>query len=253
MGISETIIASIIGALATMLTAIFQLVRNRAPSDSRPKKNRMRSLFATMALMIGCLVGGYAWSALRAVSAKDDLKATMEAEFSKQFAALAGRQSQPGDAATNSSATDPSGAPTPARNGETGSAESLAQLPPCRINTQPDEVGPVTCSERVAQSIALCAAVPSASRTTNVRVQARVPKSESPWIDREAGAPTLGSLHIAASPTESPASADQRAVCLDVSNWSVEDTLAVRVIVDYAFGAPPASELTAAAPIGHTL
>jgi hypothetical protein len=245
MGISETIIASIIGALATMLTAIFQLVRNRAPSDSRPKKNRMRSLFATMALMIGCLVGGYAWSALRAVSAKDDLKATMEAEFSKQFAALAAHQPQPG--------TDPSGTPTPAHNGESGSAESLAQLSPCRINAQPEEVGPVTCSEREAQSVALCAAVPSASRTTNVRVQARVPKSESPWIDREAGAPTLGSLHIAASPTESPASADQRAVCLDVSNWSVEDTLAVRVIVDYAFGAPPASELTAAAPTGHTL
>jgi hypothetical protein len=254
MGISETIIASIIGALATMLTAIFQLVRNRAPSESRPKKNRMRSLFATMALMIGCLVGGYAWSALRAVSAKDELKATMEAEFSKQFAALAAHQSQPGEATnTNSSATDPSGAPIPARNGDTGSAESLAQLSPCRINAQPDEVGPVTCSERVAQSVALCAAVPAASRTTNVRVQARVPKSESPWMDREAGAPTLGSLHIAASPTETPASADQRAVCLDVSNWSVEDTLAVRVIVDYAFGAPPANELTAAAPTGQSL
>ena len=94
MGISETIIASIIGALATMLTAIFQLVRNRAPSDGRPKpkKSRMRSMLATVALMIGCIVGGYAWSSLRAVSAKDDLKATMEAEFAEQFAALAARQ-----------------------------------------------------------------------------------------------------------------------------------------------------------------
>ena len=94
MGISETIVASIIGALATMLTAIFQLVRNRAPSDGRPKpkKNRMRSVLATVALMIGCIVGGYAWSSLRAVSAKDELAATMEAEFTKQFAALAARQ-----------------------------------------------------------------------------------------------------------------------------------------------------------------
>ena len=52
----------------------------------------MRSLLATVALMIGCIVGGYAWSSLRAVSAKDDLKATMEAEFTGQFAALAARQ-----------------------------------------------------------------------------------------------------------------------------------------------------------------
>ena len=42
--------------------------------------------------------------------------------------------------------------------------------------------------------------------------------------------------------------AGQRSICLDVSNWSVEDTLAVRLIVDYVFEPMPASELTAAAP-----
>jgi len=250
MGISETIVASIIGALATMLTAIFQLVRNRAPSDGRPKpkKSRVRSMLATVALMIGCIVGGYAWSSLRAVDAKDDLKATMEAEFTKQFAALAARQTQESADSAVNGAEDPSGAAMPARNGEAGSAESLAHLPPCKVSTQPDEVGPVSCSERVAQSIALCASIPSAAHATNLRVQARVPKSESPWLERDAGAPTLGSLHIAGAPAEYPISADQRSVCLDVANWSVDDTLAVRVIVEYAFGGPTPGELTAATP-----
>ena len=102
MGLSETIVAAIIGALATMATAIVQLVRNRAPSDGRPKpkKSRMRSALATIALMIGCIVGGYAWSALRAVSAKEELTATMQAEFSRQFAEFAAKQGQAG-AATN--------------------------------------------------------------------------------------------------------------------------------------------------------
>lgn len=255
MGISETIIAAIIGALATMLTAIVQLVRNRAPSDGRPKpkKNRMRSVLATVALMIGCIVGGYAWSSLRAVSAKDDLKATMEAEFTRQFAALAARQNPEAAAGSPGSATDASGAAIPARNGETGASESLAHLPPCKITAQPDEVGPVTCTERVAHPIALCASIPSAAHATNVRVQARVPKSESPWLERDAGAPTLGSLRIAATPAEYPVSADQRSVCLDVANWSVEDTLAVRLIVEYAFGGAAASELTAATPSAHSL
>jgi hypothetical protein len=255
MGLSETILAAIIGALATMGTAIFQLVRNRAPSDGRPKpkKNRVRSVLATVALMIGCIVGGYAWSSLRAVSAKDDLRATMEAEFTKQFAALAARQNpEAADLDANPQA-DASGAAVSARSGETGSAESLAHLPPCKITTQPDEIGPVTCTDRVAQPIALCAAIPSAALTTNVRVQARVPKSESPWLERDAGAPTLGSLRIAAAPAEYPVSADQRSVCLEVANWSVDDTLAVRVIVEYAFGGAPASELTAAAPGAHSL
>jgi hypothetical protein len=254
MGISETIVAAIIGALATMATAIVQLVRNRAPSDGRPKpkKNRMRSVLATIALMIGCIVGGYAWSSLRAVDAKDELRATMKAEFAEQFATLAARQaSESASGASNGAGS--TGSPFPARNGESGSAESLAHLPPCRVNAHPDEVGPVTCTDRVAQTIALCAAVPSDAETSHVRVQARVPKSESPWLERDAGAPTLGSLHIAEAPVEAPVSADQRSVCLDVSNWSTEDTLAVRVIVDYSFGPKPTSELTAAAPGAATL
>jgi hypothetical protein len=248
MGISETIVAAIIGALATMATAIVQLVRNRAPSDGRPKpkKNRMRSVLATIALMIGCIVGGYAWSSLRAVDAKDELRATMKAEFAEQFATLAARQAPESAAA---GANNAAGSPFPARNGESGSAESLAHLPPCRVNAHPDEVGPVTCTDRVAQPIALCASVPSDAQTSNVRVQ----ESESPWLERDAGAPTLGSLHIAEAPVESPVSADQRSVCLDVSNWSTEDTLAVRVIVDYTFSPKPTRELTAAAPGAATL
>lgn len=251
MGISETIVAAIIGALATMLTAIVQLVRNRAPSDGRPKpkKNRMRSVLATVALMIGCIVGGYAWSSLRAVSAKEELATTMEAEFTKQFAALAARQN-PNAATGTPGSADPTA--IAARN-ESGSAESLVHLPPCRIHTQPDDVGPVLCTERVAQPVALCASIPSAARATNVRVQARVPKSESPWLERDAGALVLGSLHIGAESAEYPISVDQKSVCTDVANWSVEDTLAVRVIVEYAFGGGAANELTAAAPAPSTL
>jgi hypothetical protein len=247
MGISETIIAAIIGALATMATAIVQLLRNRAPSDGRPKpkKSRMRSLLATVALMFGCIVGGYAWSSLRAVSAKEELAATMEAEFTKQFAALAARQNP-----AAKGAVDP--AAVPARNGEAGAAESLAHLPPCRIHSQPDEVGPVTCTERVAQPISLCASIPTAANVTNVRIQARVPKSESPWLERDAGAQALGSLRIGAESAEHPVSAAQKSVCTDVANWSAEDTLAVRVIVEYAFG-NTSSELTAAAPALATL
>ena len=245
MDLSETIVAAIIGALATMLTAIFQLVRNRAPEGSKPKRNRMRSLLATIALMIGCIVGGYAWSSLRAVSAKEELQTTMRAEFAEQFAALAARQSQP---PAGESAPNANGGALAARHGESGTAESLAHLPPCRINVHPEDVGPVTCTDRVAQTIALCATVPSQSQTTRMRVQARVPNSESPWLEHDAGAPTLGSLHIGESPAEYPVNAGQRSICLDVSNWSVEDTLAVRLIVDYVFEPMPASELTAAAP-----
>ncbi len=244
MGLSETIVASIIGALATMATAIVQLIRNRAPEGSKPKKNRMRSLLATIALMIGCVVGGYAWSSLRAVSAKEELRATMKAEFAEQFAALVARKQE----ADTPEPDGLDGSALSARHGTSGSAESLAHLPPCRLEADADEVGPVSCTERVAQTVSLCATVPSAAITSNLRLFARVPLSESPWLERDAGAPALGSLRIADAPSEYPVSADQRAVCLDVANWSVDDKLAVRLVVDYLFAPKPAIELTAAAP-----
>ena len=63
----------------------------------------------------------------------------MEAEFTEQFAALAARQNPESAAGSTNGAADASGAAIPARNGEAGTAESLAHLPPCRVSTQPDE------------------------------------------------------------------------------------------------------------------
>jgi hypothetical protein len=249
MGLSETILAAIIGALATMGTAIFQLVRNRAPSETRPKKNRVRSLVATIALMIGCIVGGYAWSALRAISTREEIEQAMDARYQKQFEELVAKLGVKPDVVAPVGA---GGAAIPAHN-TPGSAEAVARLPACRINAQPDDVGPVMCTEHVAQRVELCATVPSSARTTNVRLEARVPNSTEEWMTRDAGAATVGSVHVNGEPAEYPTSADHRSVCLDVSNWSVTDTLAVRVTVDYEFGPDPNAALTAAAPTAHTL
>lgn len=250
MGLSETIVAAIIGALATMATAIFQLVRNRAPSETRPKKNRIRSLLATVALMIGCIVGGYAWSALRAVSMRDEIEQAMDARYQKQFADLVAKLGAKPDAGPTGGA---SGAAIPARNGQSGSSEAVARLPACHVNAQPDEVGPVLCTEHVAQRIELCASVPSGAHTTNVRLDARVPNSSEEWMTRDAGAATVGSVHVTGEPAEYPTSPDHRSVCLDVANWSVTDTLAVRITVDYDSGPDPNAALTASAPTAHTL
>jgi hypothetical protein len=250
MGLSETIVAAIIGALATMGTAIFQLVRNRAPSETRPKKNRVRSLVATIALMIGCIVGGYAWSALRAVSMREEIEQAMDARYQTQFSELVAKLGPKPDASV---VGGESGTAIPARNGQAGSAEAVARLPACRVNAQPEEVGPVLCTEHVAQRIELCATVPAAARTTGVRLEARVPNSTEEWLTRDAGAATVGSVHVNGDPAEYPTSADQRSVCLDVANWSVTDTLAVRVTVDYDFNPDPSAALTAAAPTARTL
>ena len=252
MGLSETLLAAIIGAVATMLTAIFQLLRNRAPAESRPKKNRVRSTFAMVALVLAAVVGGYFWSELRAVGAREEIAALRAdlklAARTQADAEATGAAMVPDVANSGSLAT-----PMAASHGEAGSAESLAHLPPCRVTQQAEDAGPTACSETLAAKIALCALVPAASHTTTVHVEARVPMSDSPWSPADAGATQLGNLRLAAQHTEYPASPDKRSVCLDVSNWSVEDTLAVRVIVDYAYPSAPTGELTAAAPVAQSL
>jgi hypothetical protein len=248
MGLSETIVAAIIGALATMATAIVQLIRNRAPSEGRPKKNRTRSVLATIALMIGCIVGGYAWSSLRAVNNAAREKEERSAELQAAIATYEARR----DAQLAAARAESAKAAVAARSGDSGVAETLANLPACRISTQPDEVGPVSCTEQSAHKIALCAAIPASAAVSNLRVQARVPGSEEAWGERDAGATTLGSLHTGSETREYPVDPDRKSVCLDVSNWSVEDTLAVRLIIEYAFPAAAAVELTAATP-AHTL
>lgn len=244
MGLSETIVAAIIGALATMGTAIFQLVRNRAPSETRPKKNRIRSLVATVALMIGCIVGGYAWSSLRAVSMREEIEQAMDVRYQKQFTDLVAKLAAKPEAAAGA---------IPTRNGESGSAEAIARLPACKPNSAPDDVGPVMCTDSAAQRVELCATVPAASRTTHVRLESRVPNGSEAWQARDAGAATVGSLHVNGETTEYPVSPDHRSVCLDIANWSVTDMLAARLTVDYDAGPDPAAALTAAGPTAHTL
>jgi hypothetical protein len=243
MGLSETVVAAIIGAIATMLTAIFQLVRNSAPRDTRPKKNRVRSVLATTALMIGAIVGGYFWAVLRQVNARDEMRADLKAELDAQFAQMKLGETKSAMAGGTTVAAHP---------GQAGTAESIVHLPPCRVTSAAEDAGPTTCTDALATNVSLCALVPAAAQTKSVRLHARVPKSESPWLERDAGATTLGSLHIAAETNEYPASPDTRSVCLDVANYSVDETLAVRLAVDYGFGPAP-GELTASAPTGTTL
>jgi hypothetical protein len=249
MGLSETILAAIIGALATMLTAIIQLMRNRAPVETRPKKNRVRSTFSIVVLVIGAMVGGYFYSELKSVSAREEI-AALRADLKLAAQATTEAAAIPTAPASEAAAATAAGAVSTNHVGA-GSAESVAHLPPCQVPKQAADAGPTACDESLATRIALCALVPSGSLTSSVHVEARVPLSDTPWMPADAGATVLGNLRISPQATEYPASPEKRSVCLDISNWSVEDKLAVRIVVDYTIPAAPASELTAAAPIAQ--
>lgn len=247
MGLSETIIAAIIGAGATMATAIFQLIRNRSPIDVRPKRNRIRSLLATIALMIGCIVGGYAWSSLRAVSATEQMRSTLQSEFARQFAALATNKS---DADHPPAGIDTGDKIPPASPASSASAQSLVRLPPCAPAEHSDDAGFTDCAEHSAPIVALCAALPAEAQDTRLLVMVRTLRPDSTWQRVEAGAATTGALRVSEARSEQ-SSTTERWDCLNVSNRSIADTLVVRLQTDYTLP-PPATE-SAAAPMTASL
>ena len=232
MDLSETIIAAIIGAGATMATAIFQLLRNRSPIDVRPRKNRIRSLLATIVLMLGCMVGGYAWSSLRAVNANEQMRSTLQTEFSRQFAALSAQQREGVPTGNN-----PDAGALPVGHSLPGTAESLVQLPPCTPAEHADDTGVATCTAHTAHDVALCAALPATAQDARLQLMVRTLKPASTWQKRDPDSPTSGDLHVSDAMPEQSLDPTERPVCRTVANWSVTDALLVRLLVDYTL--PP--------------
>src|SRR5262245_42964395 len=90
MGMSETIMAAMIGALATVLTAMFQLVLNWRNATKTEKKapGGLRSLLWMLALLGAAAVGGFAYAEYRAQEARGEA-ALLREDLHRELKALA--------------------------------------------------------------------------------------------------------------------------------------------------------------------
>jgi hypothetical protein len=79
MGLSETILAAMIGAAATVGTALFQLLgafRAKGKTDAKPKRGTtLRSIIAITALMVASAAGGFLYSQFLLQRSGEDIRA----------------------------------------------------------------------------------------------------------------------------------------------------------------------------------
>src|SRR5689334_2563875 len=80
MQLSETIVAALIGAVATVCTALFQIfnvLRSKNATEPRPKrtKNALRSVLSVAVLMLASGAGGFLYAELRREHEAKDLRA----------------------------------------------------------------------------------------------------------------------------------------------------------------------------------
>lgn len=249
MGLSETILAAMIGAMATVTTALFQIFNSikqqRSKVDLRPKKgSTLRSVLAVLALMVASAAGGFLYSEFIKQRADEDMRAmrgelkelrsliASEKEVARTQAAAAVEPEPP----ANHPVTLPA-----AMEGVADHVESVAYVPACRA------VGATAvCGEQDAQRIALCGTIPSYARVDGIQLFAQPDAMQHPWDQhRVTIEQDLGGARFTGNSFEYAQGADLKAVCVNFMQWSSEHPHIARIVVHFGFGSAPMQEQVA--------
>nr|WP_298723762.1 hypothetical protein [uncultured Steroidobacter sp.] len=250
MGLSETIMAAMIGALATVTTALFQLFstfkqQRSSKVDVRPKKgSTLRSVLAVLALMVASAAGGFLYSELMKQRTEEDMRA-MRGEL-KELRSLIAAEREAADVAAPAqpAAVDHNAVTLPAAmESVADTVESVVYVPACRTG------GVATaCNEQEAQRIALCGTIPAYARVDRIQLFAQPDAMQHPWDKHQVSfEQDLGGARFTGNSFEYAQGEDLKAVCVNFVQWSSEHPHIARIVVEFGFGNVPTP--TVPAPI----
>ena len=243
MGLSETITAAMIGALATVTTALFQLFssfkqQRSSKADVRPKKgSAMRSILAVLALMVASGAGGFLYSELIKERAAEDMR-VMRTEL-KELRSLIANQKEAARAEA-AAAAEPAERNIPvtlpaAMEEVADSVESVVYVPACRADG-----AAAACGEQDAQRIALCGTIPAYARVDGIQLFAQPDAMQHPWDRHQASfEQDLGGARFTGNSFEYAQGTDSKAVCVNFMQWSSEHPHIARIVVRFGFGSSP--------------
>lgn len=240
MGLSETVLAALIGAAATMVTAVTQLMlalRARM-KESRPRRNATRSALWVLALLVASAVGGFAYSELRAERAREDTR-ELRRELTQQLQALAQSTAKLELLGGNRAA-----ALGPLASGPIGdqTIESVVHVAACEAGT--------LCDESSATQVELCADVPAVANVTAIELYARSDASSETWAENGVTLDQdFGGGRFARSSFAYPTVSEVRAVCTSLLHWNTAHGHMARMVVRYTVNAaaPDTPQTTVAA------
>jgi hypothetical protein len=236
--LSEPLVASMIGALATVAAALVQLriswrkeMKERERGQPITKKTRRGPVIFVFALVVAAAVGGFALSqyfmSLREGD-RDALRADLQSKLSEINATAMrleqARMNERRQIETETQHADAS------RQGEEGAAASVV-VGPCKPEGVPG--AREACTERSALRISVCARVPAAASVKEVRLYLRSEDPKQPWTDVQPGQ-DAGDARFAEKFSERPDDTSSKQVCQGFANWSSERTRLARIVVKYA-------------------
>jgi len=236
MNLSDSIMAALIAAGATVLATLVQLriswrkeLRERERGQPITKKTRRGPVTIVFLMMIAAAVGGFALSqyflSLREVD-RDALRSDLQSKLS-EINATAMRLEQ---ARLNERDQIETGArrADATRLGEEGVAASVV-VGPCPA------VPADHCTEKSAVRVAVCAKVPASASVKEVLLYTRFEDSQAPWADaRVQAGQDAGQARFMDKTLERPDGDGAKQVCQAFVNWNREKSRLARILVKYA-------------------
>lgn len=252
MELSDTIVAASIGAMATVITASFQLVNamRSSRSETRPKNGRtLRSVISIVALMAASGVGGYMFSEVRHQRTTQDLR-EMRDEMNAKLLALA--------TATERLAAERHEVAPPLQLATSGELRSDAAADASKPRmSQPNRhsidaevfvpacvLGP-ECNEATAERSSVCGIIPKDASITQVD-HFLASDADSKKFRQVAAEQDVGGAKFLSPHAELPHDADHKSACVELLHWSSTPHVA-RVEVHYVMS-DAGTELATATP-----
>jgi hypothetical protein len=238
--LSEPVIAAMIGALATVATALVQLrlswrkeIRERERGQPLTKKSRRGPVIVVFVLLVAAAVGGFALSqyfvSLREGD-RDSLRADLQTKLSEINATALrleqARMNERKQIETEVQRADAS------RLGDEGAAASVV-VGPCKPVVVPG--AKQECNEQSALRVTVCARVPAAATVKEVQLYIRSEDSKQPWAEaRVQPGQELAQARFSDKFSVRPEDDAAKQVCQGFANWSPDRSRLARIVVKYS-------------------
>ena len=242
MSFSDPVIAAIIGALATVLTALVQLriswrkeLKERERGQPITRKTRRGPFVAVLVLVVAAGVGGFALSQYLLMwrdGDRDALRADLQSRLS-EITASAARLERARLSEREQIETGARRAEALRLAGEGASASVV--VGPCRADGAPSPGSAPGCSEQAAVRVAVCAMVPAAAVVKEVLLYTRLEDPQQPGAEvRVQAGHDVGQARFTEKFFERPGADGFKQVCEGFVNWNSEKPRLARILVKYS-------------------
>ena len=247
MNLSDPVInAALIGAAATVLTALVQLrfswrreLKERERGQPITKKTRRGPVIAVFVLLVAAGAGGFFLSQY-VMSLLDEDRESLRSEVKSRLSEISASAARLERARLNERGEIESSAlrAEAQRRGEEGVAASVV-VGPCRSESAAKAESRSQCPEQAAVRIAVCASVPAAATVRDVWLYTRFEDSTQSWSDsRVLAGKDAGQAKFVEQAFERPDGDNTKQVCHGFITWSGEKSRVARILVKYTLPAP---------------